>query len=91
MKKSIWKRPGFYLFLALAVLSIVTLVQLGILGVLPVQVLAIAGVVIVLVDALLYLMLVSQRINKVNRALCRVCGRQCVCVSDQQRAGQYLA
>ena len=79
MKKSIWKRPGFYLFLALAVLSIVTLVQLGILGVLPMQVLAIAGVVIVLVDALLYLMLVSQRINKVNRVLgCILCVLLCV-------------
>lgn len=69
MKKSIWKRPGWYFFLVLAVLSIVTLVQAGILGVLPVQYLAIGGVVVALVDALLYLMLVSPRINKVNRVL----------------------
>ena len=53
----------------LVVLSIVTLVQAGILGVLPVQYLAIGGVVVALVDALLYLMLVSPRINKVNRVL----------------------
>ena len=69
MKKSIWKRPGWYFFLVLVVLSIVTLVQAGILGVLPVQYLAIGGVVVALVDALLYLMLVSPRINKVNRVL----------------------
>ena len=53
MKKSIWKRPGWYFFLVLVVLSIVTLVQAGILGVLPVQYLAIGGVVVALVDALL--------------------------------------
>ena len=69
MKKSIWKRPGWYFFMVLVVLSIVTLVQAGILGVLPVQYLAIGGVVVALVDALLYLMLVSPRINKVNRVL----------------------
>lgn len=69
MKKKIWKTPGWYLFLLLLILSIAAAVQVFVLGVLPTLYLVIALVALLLINLLLYFMLVSRRVNKINRIL----------------------
>ena len=69
MKKKIWKTPGWYLFLLLLILSVAAMAQVVVLGVLPILYLVIGFVALLLIDLLLYFMLVSRRVNKVNRIL----------------------
>lgn len=69
MKRKIWKTPGWYLFLLLLLLSIAAVVQVLLLGVIPTLYLVIGIVALLLIDLLLYFMLVSRRVNKINRIL----------------------
>lgn len=69
MKRKIWKTPGWYLFLLLLILSIAAVVQVVVLGVIPTLYLVIGIVALLLIDLLLYFMLVSRRVNKINRIL----------------------
>lgn len=69
MKRKIWKTPGWYLFLLLLILSIAAVVQVVVLGVIPTLYLVIGIVALLLINLLLYFMLVSRRVNKINRIL----------------------
>ena len=69
MKRKIWKKPGWYLFLLLLILSIAAVVQVVVLGVIPTLYLVIGIVALLLINLLLYFMLVSRRVNKINRIL----------------------
>ena len=69
MKRKIWKTPGWYLFLLLLILSIAAVVQVLLLGVIPTLYLVIGIVALLLINLLLYFMLVSRRVNKINRIL----------------------
>lgn len=67
--KKLWKKPTWYLFLLLLIVSIAAVVQVLMLGVLPTLYLVIGIVALLLIVLLLYFMLLSKRVNKVNRVL----------------------
>lgn len=69
MKKSRWKSPGWYLFLLLLAAAVALEVQLFVLNVVPAMYLILGSIVLVLLLALLYFLLGSKRVNRLNRVL----------------------